>query len=311
MQPEKKPTTPIPVSPANPELRKRFLDWFGEQSPAPSNAALAKMLGANSTQVSKYRHDRFQGNIEKFEAALADFLKSDSSRKKIASELFDTQVTDEVASILNLIRATNDVALIYAPAGKGKTSASMLFAARNASSVYIRLDAWNANPSGVAARLFQAVDNQSWPGNVNRTQWIADRFAGSNRLIILDNAQRLTAHGLTWVFDFHDATECPIAFVGPDEVLNKIRLNAQHFSRVGIVHEIGKSKDGNQVVTNMIALHMPDGMGHVEELALAVLKGPGHSRSLKKQLLLAAELMDGGISDPEQAFAAAGQKLIR
>lgn len=297
--------------PATPELRTRFLDWLEAQPPTTTNSQIARLLGSNVTQVSKYRNNNYQGNIEKFEAALSDFLKSDLSRKSIQTELFDCDFSRSVHSILDLIRSTNDIGLIHSKAGRGKSAACRLYTSRNPTSVYIHLTQWLCDPRGITEHLFRAVDSQSWPGNVNRRQWIADRFTRSNRLIILDNAQRLTAFALRWVFDFSDETQCPIALVGNPEILKPIKLCDQHFSRIGIVRE-PKAKDARSVAARLIDMHCPIASGVINDLAVKVIKGPGHSRALVKQLLLTSEILASKVAvDPEEAFRAAHTQLIR
>jgi hypothetical protein len=162
--------------------------------------------------------------------------------------------------------------------------------------------------------LFAAVENRAWKrNNESRGEFLTGRFKGSRRLVVVDNAQRLTAGARQWLFDFHDATGCPIALLGNPEILDKIRLSDQQFSRVGLRREI-KGGDARGDAGSMVRLHWPEVAEDAALLALAVsvVKGRGHLRALKKQLLLARDIFtNGDFAAPADAFRAAHTQLIR
>jgi DNA transposition AAA+ family ATPase len=72
-----------------------------------------------------------------------------------------------------------------------------------------------------------------YPGNVKWALWMEQVLRGTERLIVVDNANRLHFHSFQWLMDFHDATLVPIAFVGNPEVLDILRRSDQLFSRIG------------------------------------------------------------------------------
>lgn len=302
----KSPSTP----PANPELYKKFQDWLLTRGHSMTNAQIARLLGANATQVSRYRNQKFEGDIERFESALLDFLKSDKSSRHVEHTYFDCDVSRNIHSILNLIRSTGDIGLIHSPAGRGKTAACQLYAQQNPTSIYIFVTTWCNTPKKINQHLFRSISSQRWPGNTDLMSWVAEQMTGSRRLIILDNAQRLTNSCRHWLFDFADVTGCSIAFVGNPEILTAIKKNDQHYSRIGIVRE-PKGKDAAVVARKLIQMHCPEGEEDLPPLAVKVLKGPGHCRALVKQLLLTREIIMGGLTDPTEAFRAAHTQLVR
>jgi len=119
----------------------------------------------------------------------------------------------------------------------------------------------------------------------------------------------MTASARQWIFDFHDATGCPIALVGNPEVLSAIRENDQQFSRIGLRTEV-KGDKASADVDRLISIHWPAAAESLNGAAIKVIKERGHLRALKKQLLLARDISPT-FDSPLEAFQAAHTKLVR
>jgi DNA transposition AAA+ family ATPase len=276
--------------------------------------ALARELDSNTATVSKYLGGKPEGNIKKLEAVAEDVLKSAERRREIKVTLFTTNVTRRVEALFEQIRKTDDFGLIHGPAGLGKSRGIEMYAASHPTAIVLELNKWQCAPFGIEELLFQTLETGQWPGNVRRVSWMIQRLARSRRLIIVDNAQRLKGPGLEWIFDFHDATGCPVALVGNPEVMIPIRRNDQQFSRIGIVREV-KLEGLEEVAAELVSQTLPAHAGDPELLdyALQVISHKGHMRALRKQLVLARDLMEAPkfAGKPALAFKAAHTQLPR
>lgn len=274
-----------------------------------SDEKFAKLVGASGSQVNRALNGKFEGTPETFEAKIEDFFKAEPARRAAREELFENEFSKNLKSFLDTVRRTEDLGLAYSPAGKGKTSGIRLYLAANPTAIGIELSKWNSGSDGIARLLFAQIDARRWRGNTARGDFLAERFSGSRRLLIIDNAHRMTSGARQWIFDFHDATRCPIALVGNPEILDAIRENDQQFSRVGLRREIKGAAPADDA-RKLTALHWPEAEGQLAGLAATVIKNQGHLRALKKQLLLAREI-SGGFPSPSEAFEAAHTQLIR
>lgn len=275
---------------------------------------LGQELGVSSTRVNKYLTGKPEGNVPELEARIADMLKSAGSRTTMNVEPFETSATQLIRATFEQARKTNDVALIVGPAGIGKTISKDMYCADNPTTLGVSVPRWLRHEGGVVALMFDACDTRDWDGCTARAVYMTRRLKGSNRLIIIDNAQRMTAGAREWLFDFHDETGCPIAMIGNPEVLQAIRRCDQHFSRVGIYQEVSlspkKIKDYAKALVDALVKKPVDGL---YDLAVAVAEERGHLRALRKQLLLMLDLCESSAFEGDQlrAFHAAHTKLVR
>jgi DNA transposition AAA+ family ATPase len=169
-----------------------------------------------------------------------------------------------------------------------------------------------STPSGIIRALWAAGGSPNSRGK-NHFEFLIEKFKGTNRLIVIDNAQLLSKSGLGFVFDFHDETGSPIALVGNPEIIKRISSNDQQFSRIGVHWKIEPPLDHMEVPTRKtIHQWFPEHVDELYRLARQVAVQMGHLRALKKQLRLAREIMTNQPDiSPTTAFRSAHTMLIR
>ncbi|MBC8009946.1 MAG: AAA family ATPase [Burkholderiales bacterium] len=270
---------------------------------------LGRELGINSSHVSKYLAGKPEGDVPRLESTIEDVLKNAATRRREKKALFETPASRSIHSACELIRKTNDVGLVHGPAGLGKTSGVALYAGENPSAIVLTLSKWSGQADGIQAAVFAALESRGKTPGMRRAEWLVERLRGSNRLLVIDNAHRLTHGALQWLFDFQDATECPIALVGNPEVLAKIRENDQQFSRIGLLRAI-KPTEVATLAKQMLQRLCPDHAPVLQDLATKVAGERGHLRALKKHLLLMPEFFTAAQSDPRKAFLMAHTQVV-
>ena len=284
-----------------------------------TNKKLGALLGQTETFICKYLNDNLDRNPKNFAEESADILKALRKRRELADEIFDTNVTKEMHGRINFIRETCDLGLLYGPAGIGKTSGSLLYVERNPSCIYVPLNASTRTAAQVEGAVFRSIENSQAKGNEPRRGFMINRLAGSQRVIIMDNAQRLNSDGLNWVFDFYDETDCPIVLIGNPEVLAKIKKVDQRSSRIGICPLSGLSLATKNIadVAERVAIQFSDikTAKAIADLCAIVAQKDGHLRSVRKQVVLTQALRrlqpKQFADDPRKAFRAAHNELVR
>ncbi|MFA7334829.1 MAG: AAA family ATPase [Kiritimatiellia bacterium] len=277
-----------------------------------SVSELASELGTNSTQVSKYLSGKPEGDVIKLENAAEDVLKAAARRISTAVKPFPTNVSESIRIHFDMIRKTNDIGLIHGPAGVGKTIGSLLYTDQNPSAIYICAAQWSRGAPGIERAIFSAVESRRWDRKMTRAEFLVRRLRQSNRLIIIDNAHRLSVTALNWLFDFYDETACPLALVGNPEILEKIKKNDQKFSRIGIRTEVAIA-EGRKIARAILKDMAPQHADDLLPMAECVVAERGYLRALKKQILLTNDLLGtkSFAGNPTGAFQAAHTKLIR
>jgi DNA transposition AAA+ family ATPase len=274
---------------------------------------VAKELGYSIATLSKYLSGKPDGDVTKLESMIEDYVETWGKRRDARATLFPTAVSNEVANALDTIQETNDIGLITGEAGYGKSCGCQLYVAMNPRATLVTMmRCLRNNPRGIIRALRDAGGSRYSHGQT-QLDYILEKFTGTNRLIIIDNAHLLSKSGLGFVFDFHDETGSPVALVGNPEILARIRQNDQQFSRIGVHWQVSLPDGDVEIPTKrIIQQYFPDAVEPLYKLANQVVKNQGHLRALKKQLLLTQKMRKGNDNlSPATAFRAAHEMLVR
>lgn len=281
------------------------------------------MLGVHESYVSKFIRGKNDFDPVRMQAAVQDLLKSEALRSGDAIELFPTFISQRISGAFDKIRKTGDIGLIFAAAGLGKTSAMALECQSRPLTLSITASKGNASASDIEGMIFALIETKEWDRQSKRRNFIVQRTKDSRRLLMIDNAQRLTSDSLKYIFDLHDQTGLPIAFLGNPEVEIAIRRNDQLFSRIGIKPDLRVWNDGGKklvsdsemeaVADGILQRMIPEWHATIRDLAVQIVWQQGHFRALRKTITLAHELAQAGgkLADPRTAFAAAHKMLPR
>jgi DNA transposition AAA+ family ATPase len=296
--------------PINADLRER-LDAYRART-GDTNTGIGRKLGyPDGTAVSKYLGDKYDRDPAEIEARLDDFFAAEARRSlAVAGEIIRTSVVRQFAGFANAVRRSNAVGVFHSPAGLGKTTAVADYLAANPTTVGIVANAAQCDATGVRQLFWASSSHRGYSPNTSRWDYLVEKFAGSGRLIVVDNAQRLIGSGRDFLFDFRDATGCPIVLVGNPAILHRVAGSDQQFSRTLMEHE-ATLKETENVVRQIVDAHTADGEA-IYDLCYPIAKrrGGGHLRSLVMTLTAMGEFMDPQEPDTRRAFESALAKSI-
>jgi DNA transposition AAA+ family ATPase len=278
-----------------------------------TNPQLAKYFDVGATFISKYLNDNLDHDPKDFDTKAWDVLKSIEARLDLVNNLFETSVSRAFAGRVDMARRTQDVCLICAPAGEGKTSSGRLYAQAHPSTIYRKLNGRQGDASSVESLVFDAIETRTWKGNTSRWDFIVSILKGTSRAIIIDNAHRLDTTGRNWLFDLNEETGCAIVLLGNPEILDKIRANDQQFSRIGVKGEPELDKKELPLVAQKVAEQFSSAAvaEEIADLAAFVASRPGRLRAVRKRVILAEELRAKNPKlDPRAAFRTAHRNLV-
>jgi DNA transposition AAA+ family ATPase len=314
--------TPHPVIGLDdPALRQQLLDLRNQAG--WSTAKLATKLGVSSSVISQYLNldengalrpegSKYPGDIATLEKRIQDLLRNEARRQASGVETTECEVSRELRTALEYIRKTNDVGIVLGEAGQGKSRGIELFMQQNPLAVLYQVRSWTRDIGSIEAGLFEVVGRSGYDHRTKRSIFITSKLRGSDRLLIVDDAHKLTRPALQYLFDLYDETHCPIGLVGTYELEDLLKDDAQRFSRTGLRWEL-TPEDPTVLIKHMI-LNLCGEVGNdlpeLIELCHQVATKHGHFRSVHKQLKLAAELKSDKDTWPT-AFRLAHTNLIR
>lgn len=277
-----------------------------------SSTRLAKYLALNKPGAKS------EPDMPRVESAIRHFLRHQARREAMASSLFETSVARSVANTIKEARKIGDMALIHGPAGSGKTCGGELYCRNNPNSLMITASKDRRDGRAVRNLVFDELrfdrdaKGRSYSGYGPRWEWIVNVLNGSERVIIVDNAQRLALSALEWFADLNDQTNTTIAYLGNPEVLHLMRRSDQLSSRIGIVTEVKIHKDEQAIATRLVEQYAPEGNGALCEAVVGLVGEAGHARRARKHLQLCHNIKSGkpDLSWPD-AFRLAESKLLK
>lgn len=299
--------------PTDPKLREALLKHRTDNN--LTNPQLAKAMGVSPTFISKYVNDKLDHNPKTFDLQAWDMLKALNERLEMTREIFTCGFTKAIHGRIDFIRKTADIGYLSSDSGFGKTSAAKLYQQKNPSSIYACLSDRTREGKQVERALFSAVENRTWNANSSRWDFLVERFRGSSRVLLIDNAQRLGLSGVRWLCDFRDETECPIVLFVQDGFHDRVKSDPAVTSRMGLAKHLAPTnaeitKNAPRVVAQEATIEQAN---EVADLAIIVAQKPGHYRAVRKQALLAKILLEDSadIKDYRTAFRMAHLELGR
>lgn len=284
------------VNAATRELLLVYMDKTGK-----TLKQIGKQLGYSESMVCRYLSDNPGGDIPAFEAAVSDMLAAEERDERWREIYFPTHAVDECFLVFDLIRASRDVGIISSEPGVGKSIASVRYKEANKTAILCQVPKWAAGHWGLQKLIWEQLDTRRYDPSVeSKADHLVRRLSDSDRLLILDNAQRIQKAGLEWLLDFADLTHCPVALVGnPAQILDRLRSDAALSSRIGIRKEISTSNKDKDAVKwlgeasdAMVKAMWPQAFTEIRTLAREASLQPGHLRRLNKQLRIAIRMSE-------------------
>lgn len=304
-----------PAYAVNESLRSELREFVARTG--LTKAALARKLGYSPAVGSLYLSDgpcQYSGDVAKLERKAEEFLRNEARRRVSGVETAECESADEIRDALEHIRKTNDVGAIVAESGEGKTRGIELYRQTNPLTILYHVRTWARDLGSVEGALFEAVGKAGYDNRTKRAVFMVNKLRGTDRLIIVDDAHKLTRPALQFLFDFHEETGCPLGLVGTFDLDDLLEDDAQRFSRVGLHFDI-KPSNSSKLIEHLIRTLAPGVNGEAEQIAAlceTVAAEHGHYRSVHKQLKLAAEIKEGKPKTTwVDAFKAAHTMLIR
>ncbi len=279
------------------ELRHELIAHKAARNLTNRDLSRAFGAGADGTRVSKYLNGRPDGDWETLQARARDFLQSEKKKAALApTELRQTLVSKMCFGLFELTRKLSEFALVHGNAGVGKSCAVALYAQQFPNTLTITASEWCKHESAVVGAIVDAYGAKGWDRQTPRGKWLVDRMRGTGRLLIVDNAQRLT-----------------VVIVGNPDVLDKLKSSDQLFSRIQAAHPVGFTQvaEAEQFAAQLLKDLLPAGEGELTAEVTELLIGYGAARRVRMQLALTREFLSAGeYRDVRKAFAAARLKMV-
>lgn len=281
-----------------------------------TNDDVGRRMRSNGTYVSRAFTGTFTGDADAFEEAAREMLRNEIEARRESEALMEHGfMVEPMFDFLNSTKHSRSIGVAWSDPGKGKTKALEVYRRKDPLCVVVTATQGLAGWRALRDAILNEIPNKRRMKHENWDSWIKRNFYKTGRLLIIDNAHLLTASCRHWLaYDWHDATDCPVALIGNEEIVQDWKRNAQHKSRVGVAYEVKPRQRPGDTVEHLIKLYLPQAAHDekVKSLAVQILKGEGACRAVEKHLLIASDLIESSPDryTPETALRAANNVLL-
>ncbi len=305
------------VKPFNEQLHARLLAVKVQHGWTLTD--LQKMLGNSPAAISKYLNGKPEGDVKALEAKLEDLVINAELRAQMPEEdkrLFHTLVVKQISNTCDIAKRNAMMGMVIGEPGLGKSCALKMYADADPWAIRLELNTvtGGGTPTAMVRAFWRRINTASFaPKEQSKGEWLLDRFTGTGRLLIIDNAHLLSEKGLEWVLGFHDGTGCPVVLVGNSELATTMRKVQRGPSRIGVTTKCDLKRTTAEVAKAYLEKTWPEAVADLAGLAAEVVERPGALRALRQVVSVAKGwYADGkrGAGTFEDAFRMALAKQV-
>ncbi len=202
-----------------------FMEYSGK-----SRQQIAKETGLSSSVISQFLNMKYTGDNEEIARILKNYLKIAKERVSINNRTrFYERLTntEKVRFACTYAHARNDITLVYGDAGAGKTTALEYYRDTHAGVVMVTANSCTASASAVLKLISQKIGKTITGKKDDMMNEIVHYFKGTNRLLIIDEADHLTLAALQAVRNLNDEAKIGIVLAGNSKIYNQMLIGSK------------------------------------------------------------------------------------
>ena len=206
-----------------------------------SQVALAKKLSISESAISQYLAGKYP-NPETIEMKFTDLFEKEELRQTVTNvediPFAMTTIAEQVMKTLEYARIKRNISVIYGDAGVGKTRSLEEWSKGKTDIVRLTAAPALGNPKSFFKYLARELKTVRG-GNIDDLYLdICDRLTGSDKVIVIDEAQHLTLKTLENLRGIQETANIALVLIGNETIYTKMVGRqqaefAQLFSRIG------------------------------------------------------------------------------
>lgn len=294
------------------KLQERLKEYI--ESSGVSISRVGSMLGLSGSTVSLWLADKYAGDVGKISTAIERFLERQhervrSRRRKREDKFVWTSAAKKFTGAAKIAHDECVIGVVIGAAGVGKTMACRKYAGENPGVIFIELDP-TYTKRALLIEIHRACGGSGTGSDRSIMADIIDRLSGSERLIIIDEADLLSVKSVDILRRINEFANVGLLMVGLPRLYEIIRgVAAQYeklWSRVDVIVTLGKASEND--AEELVKQYVPkaDGITKVfKEL------GKSNPRLISKLLRRATALAEqNGSSVDEELVRSVVQTLM-
>ncbi len=251
-------------------IKLKIMQYIKESG--KSQTAVSKELGVSTAMLSTYLSGTYAGNPETLEGKAEEFF---SLREKAlvaakAPEYVDTSISKQVYDTISYCHINRCIGTIVGDAGIGKTKGAKKYASDYSEVIYITASKACKSLKDMYRMLARKLRISENRNLFDMQIDIRSKLDGSNKVIIIDEAQHLSLTSIDGIRYFNDEDESGlqpvgIVLIGNHELRTKMMGKyenslAQLFNRVQMQRLIFTSNVQDEDIKKLFPVYVEKGM---------------------------------------------------
>lgn len=200
------------------------LTEFMEQS-HKSQRQISRETGLSTSVISQFLNGSYPGDNEDVAKTIGQYLTVGKERLNHVSEVHfypELYNTKEVLFTCVYAHRHNDLTLVSGDAGAGKTTALRYYAETNTGVIFVTANACTTTATAILGLICQQMGRQVPGRKAMLMNTLVEQLTGSNRLIIIDEADHLSLDALQAVRNLNDLAGVGIVLSGNDKIYRQM-----------------------------------------------------------------------------------------
>lgn len=206
------------------EQARHKLAEFMEQS-GKTQAQIARETSLSTATVSQFLSGTYNGDNEKTAAALIKYLKvAQEQLRQTTTETFYRDLRNTVISMgaADYAHKKREIVLLSGAAGAGKTTALKHYVEETTGVIFITANSCMTSASAILGAITEKMGRTPKSKKQLLMKELVNALQGSNRLIIIDEADHLTFSALQALRNLNDEAGVGILLAGNDRIYNQM-----------------------------------------------------------------------------------------
>ena len=187
---------------------------------------------------------------------LNNWMEVDARRRQTRPQrkYVETHVAKKIMHCASQASKRNWIVVAHGPTGIGKSMVAHVAAEKFPSALYLRIGKGDDTFTrvrqmlAVALRMFSKRKRKDEPQGLTFNQRVFSRLRSSHRLLIIDEAHRLTDSALEFLRDVYDECQVPMLWLCTKDLVDRIRQDSdedhgQLYRRIGLTSDLVRGKD--------------------------------------------------------------------
>ncbi len=210
-----------------------------------SQAKVATALGVSSATISQYLKGNYSGDVSAIDKKVEEMLARARDKKTdINMGFVATDTAKAIFDICGMAHSMNDINLVIGEAGLGKTMALKHYSDSIDNVVLIEAEP-TFSPKVLLNELCGKLGVVVSKSNHDNIQAIVGKLQGTEKLIIIDEAELLSYKCLEIVRRIHDLSGVGVVLAGMPQLRANLRGRRgeykQLYSRIGFAYDLKKA----------------------------------------------------------------------